>query len=142
MKKSLRKELIKWAKRNNKRNNKRVLKANFSVGTKHDMRMFEEIGTTLPNYEEAAQQAAERLKNVFQQDKWAPPTKPAPTRMMKPDVNNWMEWAATPPPKTAHNPYILDTLLLHERMRAMYGYLYCEVPDECRVVSLMQNEGE
>ena len=88
---------------------------------------------------EIARIAAEKLQGS---DSWAPPTEPAPTRMMKPDVNNWMEWAATPPPKTAHNPYILDTLLLHERMHAMYGFLYEGVPDECRVVFLMQNEGE
>lgn len=127
MKKSLRKELIKWAKRNNKRNNKRVLKANFSVGTKHDIRMFEEIGTTLPNYEEAAQQAAERLKNVFQQDKWAPPTKPAPDA-----------WAAYKGPRYERS---FKMHSLHESIFARHDY-YWDVPDECRVVSLMQNDGE
>lgn len=79
---------------------------------------------------EIARIAAEKLQDMFQRDKWAPPTTPATMRTVKPNPNNWMEWTATAPGKTCLSELIL------------YRYLCEEVPDECRVVSLMQNEGE
>ena len=88
---------------------------------------------------EIARIAAEKLQDMFQRDKWAPPTQPRNIPMKKPDVNDWVQWALTEPYPTHE---MQKALLLHERMHAMYGYLCSEVPDECRVVSLMQNEGE
>lgn len=128
MKKLLKKELIKWAKRNNMCNSNKI-----------------------PTFEKVAQRAAENLQRLYRREDWAPPTTPATMRMLKPHPDNWMLWALKEPQPTPdawkdykgqRNPYVDDTELLHERMHAMYGYLYCEVPDECRVVSLMQNEGE
>ncbi len=60
--------------------------------------------------------------------------------MKKPDVNDWVQWAFTEPYPTHE---MQKALLLHECMHAAYGHLSSfDIPDECRVVSLMQNEGE
>lgn len=93
---------------------------------------------------EIARIAAEKLQAC---DPWAPPTTPATMRMKKPDIDDWVEWALKAPINDvfvacSFSPIQQAALLMHERMHAMYGYLCGEVPDECRVVSLMQNEGE
>ena len=89
---------------------------------------------------EIARIAAEKLQDMFQRNKWAPPTQPCNIRMKKSDIDDWMEWTLTEP--FGLSPIQQAALLMHERMHAMYGHLSGEVPDECRVVSLMQNEGE
>ena len=92
---------------------------------------------------EIARIAAEKLQDMFQRDKWAPPTQPRNIPMKKPDIGDWMEWANKTRTIGATLPTFAEAaLLMHERTHAMYGHLSDEVPDECRVVSLMQNEGE
>ena len=118
MKKSLRKELIKWA----KRKGMRVMEADFS----NDKAVFEDLGKTLPTFKEVGRIV---MKKPEAEDwmQWAPPTKPAPDA-----------WAAYEGPRDERS---LQMFHLHESIFARHGY-YWDVPDECRVVSLMQNDGE